>query len=1244
MSTDEQACLRTLSFTEMHARESNIEPAVNDTGNWLLESVDYQDWARRERLDQHHGFFWIKGNPGSGKSTLIKKIFADMKANSSDPSSIITAFFFNARGSDVERSPTGLFRTLLHSLCQQISALRATVLSKYLEKSRLLLPGWQWHPNEVKALLKSVVMPSILGQRRLILFVDALDECDFAEVKSLIRFFEDLASSAIEQDTRINICLSSRYWPQFEIRYCFQTRVEIANQRDIEIYIHNAMGPPDPQTNDSAHLIPLKTQILKKASGIFLWVVLVVQGLLDARHVGATPSELENIVRKVPSDLSGLYLHQLQSTNIEDRRPLLRLLQCIFYSQRPLSATELRYALAFSTETFASYAEWSQSGDYVENDAQMEKRICEISRGLVEIKSSPNSDRYALRTGARGMAKMTVQFIHESVRDFLQASGFTILVQPSCPNHTGDGHNLIKGICLNYLKVGELAMVQSVVDPLTNREIRRQMPTVLEDHPLLEYMVDYLFKHAAYAEQHGIPQDDLRTLMGSNVHGYFQRWRILNDLVHSIRDDRHRRFSTYGTHHTELEQQGAEVKPLHIFSQHGLLTQDVVDKENNINILGGFYQHAMLAAAANGKVDTVKLLLANGAELDVADSLGYTAFHWAAFREDLPILSLLKDKLSLMRLEKRLQIADLVYLETPHFHEILALLVPETTISHLALSSVCRVASYTCVRAFSFVLDKLDGSIVHDERLLRACRRGFDDLATAKKLMALLQKLEPVKITPSFLDALDLDGLVYVDSVVSMLFEKGDFEVDEMMMNSICRLKFSSKLISQLKAAKLDVPPITSQHILSVLQHGSVESVAFFIPHTDNSLQSEALFLAAVTNEHNGVGVMRLLLGRRPTYRIGDDVMMAAVQNHSGFPDLLKIFIDLWEDLVIPAAALSIAVKQYDANTIRLIYDRCNLPAITEDLLISPICENSYRDGVVEFILERNPSLTVSQRVVYWAVIDLSLRVVTLVMERCRCLVMTEDLLVNAARNDGHAAGILDLLLESEPTHVVSESLMVAAVDNRVSGGRIMNIFLRHGKPLLLSEKVVEVAARRDSWEAFDMIFRSNKGAAISSTMTMKVMQRSSGDDMISAILRHDPSISMTEDYLIAAATNEYGGSKILAFLEKNGKIHKPTLPTEYNETRAAKRGRLSRKRSSSHRSRVITPQITEKVIKAAATNERPGEARRILALFQAWGFLGEADRRRYYETIEERQRFREMSANYGYITELVWYNRRILG
>ena len=607
MSTDELDCLRSLSFAEIHARESNIEPAAKDTGNWLLESADFQDWAQRKKLDQHHGFFWIKGNPGSGKSTLIKKAYSYIRDNSSDPSSVITAFFFNARGSAVEKSPLGLFRTLIHSLCQQISALRAIVLRKYLEKSRLLKPGWEWPIGDIKAFVKSVVTPSVLGQRNLVLFIDALDECDLVEIKSVIQFFEDLASSAIRHKTKFNICLSSRYWPQFKLRHCFETRVEIANRCDIATYIHDKIEFPHPEEDDSTHLMHLRTQILEKASGIFLWVVLVVGELLNAQDIGATRSELQSIVRKVPSDLSGLYLHQLQSTHTEDRLSLLRLLQCVFFSQRPLSPTELRYALAFSTENFASYAEWSQSGDYVENDTQMEKRICEISKGLIESKYISNADRVNFVARPRKPHTKIVQFIHESVRDFLQTNDLQSLLQPSYPNQAADGHNLMKRICLNYLNVRELAEVPPLEGPLSEWEVRRPTPTLLEDHPLLEYMVDYLFIHATFAEKHGIQQDDLRTLMGGNLQGCFQRWISLHDMVHTFRRDG---FDTPRLKSVK-NLQGAEARPLHIFSQYGLVTQDMVNKESNIDIPGGLYQRAIHAAAANGNIDTVKLLLDN---------------------------------------------------------------------------------------------------------------------------------------------------------------------------------------------------------------------------------------------------------------------------------------------------------------------------------------------------------------------------------------------------------------------------------------------------------------------------------------------------------------------------------------------------------------------------------------------------------------------------------------------------------
>ncbi len=265
-----------------------------------------------------------------------------------------------------------------------------------------------------------------------------------------------------------------------------------------------------------------------------------------------------------------------------------------------------------------------------------------------------------------------------------------------------------------------------------------------------------------------------------------------------------------------------------------------------------------------------------------------------------------------------------------------------------------------------------------------------------------------------------------------------------------------------------------------------------------------------------------------------------------------------------------------------------------------------------------------SQRLVENAVYRCSQSTVKLVMERCKCLIITEDLLIRAAKNHMHAVEILDLLLERDPTLIVSESIFEAVFDWSKSPHKIMDMFLRRGKPLLFSEMIVEAAAGSDvyaeSSEALSLILRQDKDATISPSMIMTAMQEENGDDVILVMLRHDPSINVTEEHLIAAATNQYCGSEIFAVLQKNGKIKKPKLPTKSTGAGPTKRWWTFRNRSSTHRSRDVTAQITKKVIKAAAGNTHPWEARRLLALFEAWGYLKEADRKHCCGIVEEKE------------------------
>jgi hypothetical protein len=66
--------------------------------------------------------FWIKGKPGSGKSTLMKCVLEHIRRQPG--ACTIASFFFNARGEPFERSIEGCYRTLLHQLLTHVPKLR----------------------------------------------------------------------------------------------------------------------------------------------------------------------------------------------------------------------------------------------------------------------------------------------------------------------------------------------------------------------------------------------------------------------------------------------------------------------------------------------------------------------------------------------------------------------------------------------------------------------------------------------------------------------------------------------------------------------------------------------------------------------------------------------------------------------------------------------------------------------------------------------------------------------------------------------------------------------------------------------------------------------------------------------------------------------------------------------------------------------------------------------------------------
>lgn len=216
LSQDEKAELKErLRFSQLDSRLQNLRQAENRTCAWIKERRDYKEWLNSDSLAANDGFFWIKGNPGTGKSIAMKHLFKSIERLKARGPKIVTSFFFNARGNDFEKSTLGMYRSLLYNLFDKepslLEALNNVQRSYYLN-----IRETGWGLEMLKEVFAEVVLLLCNTGKRAYCFVDALDECPVHEIRDMINHFEGLVGSTDSQSFRV--CFSSRHYPQIVLK------------------------------------------------------------------------------------------------------------------------------------------------------------------------------------------------------------------------------------------------------------------------------------------------------------------------------------------------------------------------------------------------------------------------------------------------------------------------------------------------------------------------------------------------------------------------------------------------------------------------------------------------------------------------------------------------------------------------------------------------------------------------------------------------------------------------------------------------------------------------------------------------------------------------------------------------------------------------------------------------------------------------------------------------------------------
>lgn len=354
----------------------------------------------------------------------------------------IASFFFWYLGTELQKSQEGLSRALLFKILDSdrslIPRLLPTMWADAFGSDKDIMT-----PSSTELHLAFEKMGQIHSpNRKFCIFVDGLDEyC--GKPRDGAVFLQNLA-----KNQNIKIVVSSR-----PIQPCVQAFSQMPKLYlqdltvgDIKSYIDQSVfSHPHIHAlywSKGSQVDSLRHNLIEKASGVFLWVVLacrsVQEGLDNFDHL----SDLQHRVEELPPELEKLFQHMLNKISHRYRDYAAKILRICHYNQLELNTQRLStlgLALADdhdldlsklpSAESLKASAMLPSSPSHRKNCKEkydkcmiLEGRLRSHCLGLVEIQGfNPyyNGNCFC----GHWLINSTVEFMHRTVFDFLCAGG-----------------------------------------------------------------------------------------------------------------------------------------------------------------------------------------------------------------------------------------------------------------------------------------------------------------------------------------------------------------------------------------------------------------------------------------------------------------------------------------------------------------------------------------------------------------------------------------------------------------------------------------------------------------------------------------------------------------------------------------------------------------------------------------------------------------------------------------------------
>ncbi|KAJ5654803.1 hypothetical protein N7490_001806 [Penicillium lividum] len=467
----ERHCVRSLSFEESNDRELVIETQSAGTCEWLLKSQDYLSWSEK------HGL-------------LLVRVRIGPKREIASPSeAIVLSFFFSASGTDLQKSTLGFFRSLMLQLLQNDDDSKSAFLKNYgktFKPQNKKNSTLKWYPAGLEAEFHKLII-DCCARRKVLIFVDALDECKDEDRNHVISFLHSLRSQSGERLNRPGIFITCRPHPDGQIMEDFNIRLEKESQDDIQSYIEQELRLP---VDTAKEVDDFKRTLVREANGLFLWLVLIIPQIHEMSAKGLSLTRISSEILESSRELDDLYDGLLKRIEDSELLEAIALFHLICYAGRPLTLDELRIAftmhLSGSKQSLKEYED-GKNPHFVTNQKQMTKRMVYLSRGLIDTTSAKATK-----------GETVVGFHHDTIRGFMLKKGLKGLSKRLYGHHNipNSANVQLANTCLLYLSTNEIR-ASCLEKALTKR------------FPFIGYAVTYWLPHAVSAEREGLGEDIL---------------------------------------------------------------------------------------------------------------------------------------------------------------------------------------------------------------------------------------------------------------------------------------------------------------------------------------------------------------------------------------------------------------------------------------------------------------------------------------------------------------------------------------------------------------------------------------------------------------------------------------------------------------------------------------------------------------------------------------------------------------